>query len=47
MKTYTYYFKAKFKAKNGLAAEKKADDHIKTKYKDTMKITDFVDQDEF
>ena len=46
MKKYTYYFKAIIKAKNDRSAQLKADDHIKTKYKDTMKITDFVDQEE-
>ena len=46
MKTYTYYFKATIKAKNGSSARVKALDHIKNKYKDTMKISDFVDQEE-
>jgi len=46
MKTYTYYFKAVIRAKSNKSAQLKADDHIKTKYKETMRITDFVDQEE-
>ncbi len=46
MRKYTYYFKAVITAKNSRSAQLKADDHIKTKYKKTMRVTDFVDQEE-
>lgn len=46
MKTYTAYYKATIHAKNDKAFKTKADDHIKTKYRNTMKMTDFVEQEE-